>query len=201
MKLSDTLKTKTDQLNFDDLALSGPKIINITKAVLKESDQPLALSYKDDKGKPYKPGKAMRFVLHALWGDDEQKFVGRSLKVYPDPTITFGKVEVGGIRISDMTDIKGDCVVMITVGRGRKIEHHIKKLVLKDEKEEKALAWVSSVIAKIIGCANAEELEAFKTENKKALDSLTKYENAQNLLEEAYRECEANFAEVKTDEN
>ena len=52
-----------DQLNADDL-IGGPRTITVTRvSKMKEPDQPIAIYFEGDGGKPYKPGKSMRRVL------------------------------------------------------------------------------------------------------------------------------------------
>lgn len=103
--LSKTIAPKSDQLNADDL-ITGPRIIKITKVSLTTiADQPVALSFEGDNGKPYLPCKSMRRVLVTVWGQDGAAFVGRSLRLYRDDKVTFGAVAVGGIRISHMSHI------------------------------------------------------------------------------------------------
>jgi hypothetical protein len=63
----DTIVPKSDQLNSDDL-IGGPRTIRLTKVHLTGEEQPVALHYEGDDGKPYKPCKSMRRVLVQLWG-------------------------------------------------------------------------------------------------------------------------------------
>lgn len=61
--LSQTIAPKSDQLNADDL-IGGPRTIKVTRvSAMKEPDQPIAIYFEGDNGKPYKPGKSMRRVL------------------------------------------------------------------------------------------------------------------------------------------
>lgn len=57
--LTATIKPKSDQLNADDL-IAGPKTITVTGVKLVAEDQPVAISFHGDDGKPYKPCKSMR---------------------------------------------------------------------------------------------------------------------------------------------
>lgn len=103
--LSKTIAPKSDQLNADDL-IAGPRVIKITKVSLTTiAEQPVALSFEGDNGKPFLPCKSMRRVLVTVWGQDGTSFVGRSLRLYRDDKVTFGAVAVGGIRISHMSHI------------------------------------------------------------------------------------------------
>jgi len=118
--MSDMLKTiepKSDQLNADDLIGGRTLTIEITSVSILAGDQPVALNYKGDNGKPWKPCKSMRRVLVSAWGSDGNKYVGRRVTLYRDEKVKFGGAEVGGIRISHMSDIDGALTVALTASR------------------------------------------------------------------------------------
>jgi hypothetical protein len=127
-----TIEPKSDQLNADDLIV-GPKTLKITSVKEKSAEQPIAIHYEGDNGKPYLPCKSMRRVMVHCWGRNGDKYVGRHITVYNDTSVTWGGSEVGGIRISHMSDIDNDVKLMITVSRGRKKPYEIKKLVTEPE--------------------------------------------------------------------
>lgn len=125
--LSATIKPKSDQLNSDDL-ISGPITIKITDVTSRAGDQPIAISFEGDQGKPFLPCKSMRRVLVQLWGNDGKTYVGRSMTLYRDPKVTWGGAEVGGIRISHMSDIDGDKTLALTANKSQRKPYVIKKL-------------------------------------------------------------------------
>src|SRR5690606_6323968 len=61
-----------------------------------------------------------RRVLIAAWGKEASSYVGRTLTLYGDPTIKFGKDEIGGIRIRAMSHITEPLTVALTVTRGKR---------------------------------------------------------------------------------
>lgn len=120
---------KSDQLNADDL-LSGPITIKITAVNVKGGqEQPVSISYEGDNGKPYKPCKSMCRVLVSAWGADSSLYVGRSLTLYCDPRVKWGGMEVGGIRISHMTNIADTMTMALTVTRANKKPFIVQPLV------------------------------------------------------------------------
>ncbi len=119
MDISSTIVAKSDQLNADDL-IDRTITIKITRVNVKADDQPVAISYEGDNGKPYKPGKSMRRVLAHAWGKDASVYAGRSMTLYRDPKVRFGGLDVGGIRISHMSDITGNLTMALTETRGSK---------------------------------------------------------------------------------
>ena len=123
-----TVEPKSDQLNFDDL-IDSEKDITVTDVrLMKSDDQPVAVHYEGDDGRPFKPCKSMRRVLIALWGSKADEWRGRSMRLYGDPSVKFGGSAVGGIRISHMTDIDGEKSLMLTVTRARRAEYKVKPM-------------------------------------------------------------------------
>lgn len=119
--LSTTIAPKSDQLNSDDL-IAGPMTIKITKISANHGspEQPISVFFEGDGDKPYKPCKSMRRVMVHVWGSDGAKFVGRSMTLYRDSAVKFGGFEVGGIRISHMTDIAKPVTLALTATRANR---------------------------------------------------------------------------------
>ena len=122
-----TTKAKSDQLNSDDL-IGGDITIKITDVKINVNDaQSGVIHYEGDNGKPFKPCKSMRRVIELKWGSDEQYFVGKSMTLCRDATVKWAGEEVGGIRITHMSDMKEDNRFMLTysrnVKRAYKVEH------------------------------------------------------------------------------
>lgn len=127
MDLSKTIEARSDQLNADDL-IGGPRVLHITAVRLIDGDQPVAINYEGDDGKPYKPCKSMRRVMVSLWGADGSRWPGNSIEVYRDPEVKFGGAAVGGIRISRATGITKPSDVLLTVKRGKRAPYRIEPL-------------------------------------------------------------------------
>lgn len=133
--LKDTIVAKSNQVNADDL-LSGPRTITVTAVKRSSSpDQPVDIHYEGDDGKPYKPCKSMRKVLIFAWGDDGREWVGRSMTIYNDPSVMWGGVKVGGIRISHLSHIEANIAISLTATKGKKAPVTIKKLVVEKKRE------------------------------------------------------------------
>jgi len=119
---------KSDQLNADDL-ISGDMTITITGVTVKGGqEQPVSISFEGDNGKPYKACKSMCRVMVAAWGPDSSKYVGRSMTLYRDPSVKWGGIAVGGIRISHMSHIDENMTMALTVTRANKKPYTVKVL-------------------------------------------------------------------------
>lgn len=127
--LTNTIIAKSDQLNSDTL-ISGPITIKITavSADTSSAEQPIVIRYEGDNNMPYKPCKSMRRLLVAIWGANGAEYVGRSVTLYRDPTVKWGGLEVGGIRISHMSHIDKPVTIALTATRGNKKPVTVKPL-------------------------------------------------------------------------
>jgi len=130
MDMSPTLAPKSNQLNADDL-IAGPRTITITNVTGTASEQqPVAVSYEGDNGKPFYPCKSMRRVMVAAWGPDAKAYAGRSMTLFRDPDVSYGGMQVGGIRISHMSHMDSDLSIALTVTRQKRAPYKVKILVM-----------------------------------------------------------------------
>lgn len=164
--VSQFTSAKSDQLNADDL-LGGPRTVTVTRvAGTDQAEQPISIFFEGDNGKPYKPGKSMRRVLVALWGNEGADYVGRSMTLYRDSEVAFGGIKVGGVRISHMSHLDRAGDVPLTVTRGSKKMFNVKPLEVEKPKpparsvEEK----VDGYVARVAACATLDDLLAFQTD-------------------------------------
>jgi len=127
--MSETVVPKSDQLNADDL-IAGPMTIKINRVVVKkgEPQQPVSIFYDGDEKHPYKPSLGMRRALMLAWGKSSSEYVGKSLTLFNEKTIKFGKSETGGIRISHMSHVDKPVRFALTISRGQRIPYTIKVL-------------------------------------------------------------------------
>lgn len=120
MDMRQTIIPKSDQLNADDL-IGRDLTIKITGVDIKGGqEQPVSIHFDGDNGKPYKACKSMCRVMVSVWGADSKKYIGRSMTLYRDPKVKWGGMEVGGIRISHMSDISEDMTMALTMTRANK---------------------------------------------------------------------------------
>jgi hypothetical protein len=175
--MSQFIAAKSDQLNADDL-MDAPKTITITKvtAAPDAAEQPVSIHYDGGEGRPWKPCKTMRRILVGVWGKDASKYVGRSLTLYRDPTVAFGGLQVGGIRISHMSDITEDKTVALLVTRGRKAPFKIKPLPTTQpaggSTDDAAAKWANGYIAKLDTFADLKAVEDFEAQKAVKLEEL-----------------------------
>jgi hypothetical protein len=154
--LRNTIAPKSDQLNADDL-IGTTKTIRVTKvSMCAEPDQPIAISFEGDGGKPYKPCKSMRRLLVSVWGPDGASYAGRSMTLFRDEKVRFGGADVGGIRISHLSHIEKPVVVALTVTKSVRKPFKVLPLAIESD----AGPDLDDVLCAI---ASAETLDQLKT--------------------------------------
>lgn len=197
MDMRQTIVPKSDQLNADDL-IAGPMTIKVTEVKIKGGpEQPVSIHFEGDKGKPYKPCKSMCRVMVAAWGADSSKYVGRSMTLYCDPKVKWAGMEVGGIRISHMTDIPESMTMALTVTRANKKPYTVKPLA-SGAATKPAAAPDPAPAADTITPAQHKRLEARIKELGADRDKLKAYvsekfgiEHLNALTKEAYKAVDA----------
>ena len=118
--MASVIQPKVDQLTADHL-IAGPITITITGVhIAGGAEQPVTINYAGDNGLPYKPCKTMCRVMVALWGDDANKYIGKSMTLYRDATVKWAGLEVGGVRISHMSGLPGKHTMALTQTKGSK---------------------------------------------------------------------------------
>ena len=169
-RLRTTIIPKSDQLNSEQL-ITGPITINITDVKTGSAEQPIIINYEGDEGRPYKPCKTMRKVLIFAWGDDGFTWPGKALTLYCDDSVKFGGAQVGGIRISHMSDITRDIALSLTATRGKKVIHTVKRLVIDHAANIRQAPDAASLKAAFKAAYRAADDDASKAEFKAAYDA------------------------------
>jgi len=158
------IEPKSDQVNSDDL-IGGPRTIRVTKVTVSAGEQPVSVYFEGDNGKPWKPCKSMCRLLVAAWGPDAAAYTGRSVTLYRDPSVRWGGMDVGGIRISHMSHIERDMLVALTVTRGKRAPYTVKVLTQSSNQVDVATP-LADLLAKYQAATTAEEVAALDTERK-----------------------------------
>lgn len=118
MDITDTLAPKSDQLDAVDL-LGGPMTFTIERVTKGSSEEQPVQVHLAEFPRVWRPGKSMRRVLAAAWTPHASEWTGRRVTLYCDTTVKFGGIEVGGIRISHLSDIDGPKKVPLLITKGK----------------------------------------------------------------------------------
>lgn len=172
--MSSVIVPKSDQINADDL-IAGPMTITIREVQIRGGqEQPVSI-YFDGSDKAFRPCKSMSRVLVQGWGADANKYVGRSLTLYRDPTVKWAGLEVGGIRISHMSHIDGEKLMMLTATKGSRKPHKVKPLQVEQRHEQDngdAQAWAGKFIANVNRAPDVDKLNAYVASRQSQLSGL-----------------------------
>ena len=182
---------KSDQINFDDL-ISGPITVEVAGVSAGTAEQPVNIRLVGEK-RYYRPSKSMRRLLVAMWGDDGHAWVGRSMTLYGDPAVAFGGVQVGGIKISHMSNIDKPTQVLLTVTRGKKKPHEVKPLG-KPDRDPDLVAHNQRNARQVAEMGTTEFKKFYKALSTESRDDL------KPIMDELQQACEAADANTKTDD-
>lgn len=194
--MSHFVEAKSDQLNADDL-IGGPRTITVRKVTGNDGDQPISIFYEGDNNKPFKPCKTIRRVLLAVWGRYANEYVGRSMTIYRDDKVTFGGLETGGIRISHMSGIDKETVVVVMKTKGKKAGVKVQPLRQEQPRQRTAKQWADDHLSAIDNCETEMALDDLVASS--AVD-LGRLKNAKpDLHDEVTRAYETRRAAITRD--
>ena len=179
--MSKVIEPRSDQINADDF-MSGPQTFTLEDVSISPgTEQPVSIRLQGEK-KVWRPCKSTSRVLVAAWGPDASKYAGRSVTLYRDPTVKWGGLEVGGIRISHLSHIDKTLVLALTASKGNRKPVTIKPLADVPAPDNGLEAWAASIRSKLSGYSTIEAMKADwdtrKVELKERLPDVFKPLNA-----------------------
>lgn len=127
-ELDKALSAKSDQLCADDL-YGDDRTIKITSVkIFLNQPQPIHIGFEGDDGKPWKPSKTQGRIMKAIWGRDENKWIGKRVTIYREPTVKWSGQEVGGIFISHIEGIDKPTKLVLAESKHKKSPIIVKPL-------------------------------------------------------------------------
>lgn len=173
--MSATIVAKSDQINAADL-VGITKTITIRDVKIKPGeDQPVSIYFDGDQ-KAFRPCKGVRRLMVRVWGPDASKYVGQSMTLFQDPTVTWAGKPEGGIRVSAMTGLKEAIVEPMRISRAATKPYRIEPLDMaspQNRQRQTAEEWVQGHIA---AAQNAETLDALSDLIGKGAKAMAKLE-------------------------
>ena len=125
---AESLMAKSDQINAADL-MGGPITIKIAGLTVKNSEAQKWTMRLDGNEKFFRPCLGMRRLIAQIWGEP-QNYAGRSMTIYRDPDVKYSAKEVGGIRISHMSNMDGQQKISVPVSRTAQKEYLVRPLTV-----------------------------------------------------------------------
>lgn len=169
--MSSTIIAKSDQINAGDLK-GISRTITVKEVRIKAGeDQPVSILIEGDP-KAFRPCKGVRRLLVRVWGADATKYIGQSMTIFCDPTVTWAGKEEGGIRVSHMTGIDEQIVEYMRTSRAATKPYKILPLVAEQRTEDPARRYADQYIAKVRQAPDADALEGFAAKQAEKFNRL-----------------------------
>jgi hypothetical protein len=119
MDLTESIVPKSDQMDYSDF-IAGAKTVTIKEVRPgASSEQPVEIVLSEFD-RPWRPAKSMRRVLVAAWGADSNNYIGRRVTLFGDPSVKWGGIAIGGIRISHVSHITKPLTIALTESKGKR---------------------------------------------------------------------------------
>jgi hypothetical protein len=184
--MSATIVAKSDQINAADL-IGVARTVTVKEVRIKAGDdQPVTIMIEGDK-KAFRPCKGVRRLLVRVWGPDANKYIGQSLTLYCDPTVTWAGKEEGGIRVSHMTGLDEEIIEYMRTSREKTKPYKILPLVAENKAQANATddlgAWAHKFIENVGKAPDLDRLNAYAEKAQARLDALS------TAIPEAHEAC------------
>lgn len=171
--MSATIVAKSDQVNAADL-IGMPRTITIREVRIKAGDdQPVSVLIEGDN-KAFRPCKGVRRLMVRVWGADANKYIGQSMTLFCDPTVTWAGKEEGGIRVSHMTGLREKIVEFMRTSRAATKPYTI--LPLEPAKpapaRQTAEQWAAEHIEHVQNAPDLQALDALIAKGSKPMGKL-----------------------------
>ena len=195
LDLTPFAQADTDRLTADDL-IGGPRTVTITDVTgaIEEGKKRAIYHFEGDSGKPFKPCKTMVRAMMSIWGKYAADHVGKSMTLYRDADVTFGALATGGVRISHMSDMAEDAVIILPTKKGKKGPIKIRPLAATQPEQppapkakQTAAEWVDTHKADVTAAADFAELDAVISKGKGAVAKLDRdHRDLRDAVMDAY---------------
>lgn len=128
MDMTTTTVPKSDQINAEDVMMSGPVTVTVESVDEGGAEQPVNVHLVEYPRRAYRPSKSMRRVMVKAWGKESDGYTGHRMTLYYDPDVKFGGVKVGGIKISAVSHITKRLEMALTETKGKRALHTVDPL-------------------------------------------------------------------------
>lgn len=161
-----TAEPRSDQWNADDFVGIKAKVFTIVNVTSGKAEQKYDIELAEGDGRVWRPPLTVIRIILDAWGDESDNWIGKRVALYREPTVTFGREQTGGIRISHMSHLpEGKPMVhKSTLSRGRRGEVTIKPL--PDGPPVITTEQADDIAALITNAADRSELDAISAQLK-----------------------------------
>ena len=128
----EAIAPKSDQINAEDLVGRTITVTVRDVAIRAGQEQPISVAL-EETDKVFRPCKTTARLMVAGWGPDASKYTGRKMTLYRDPSVKWGGVATGGIRISHMSDLDAPLVMALAENKKNRKVHTVQPLVVEKQ--------------------------------------------------------------------
>lgn len=132
-----TAEPRSDQINYEDF-IGGSQVFTVAGVRVGTAEQKYDIGLEGEQ-RVWRPPLTVLRTLIACWGDDATAWQGRQVELYGEPSIRFGKEQVGGIRIAALSHLDEPKTVSVTVARGKRQKITIQPLQKQPQTDWQAL--------------------------------------------------------------
>lgn len=157
--MSQTIIAKSDQINAGDLK-GISRTVTIKEVRIKAGeDQPVSILIEGDN-KAFRPCKGVRRLLVRVWGADAAKYIGQSLTLFCDASVTWAGKEEGGIRVSHMTGINEQIIEYMRISKAATKPYKILPLAMERAEPDRATLAEKLTVQTLTGIATQPDIES-----------------------------------------
>ena len=138
-----TAEPRSDQWNADDF-VGGPRTFTVAGVKEGAAEQKYDIQLEGED-RVWRPPLTMLRVLLAVWGDESADWVGRRVQLFQDPSVSFGRDAVGGIRIAALSHLDAPRNMKLTTTRGKRATYTVQPL--KDAPKQAADTIPADVVS------------------------------------------------------
>lgn len=174
--MSSTIIARSDQINAADL-IGTTRTVTVKEVRIKAGDdQPVTIMIEGDK-KAFRPCKGVRRLLVRVWGADASKYIGHSMELFCDESVTWAGKEEGGIRVKAMTGLDEQIIEYMRVSKAATKPYKILPLQIDQRTEAKPkitpAKWAERFIAQLKAAVDVDALESRWARNAEQYGKLT----------------------------
>lgn len=132
MNMLDAIAPKSDQINAEDLVGRTITVTVRDVQIRAGQEQPISVAV-EETDKVFRPCKTTARLMVQAWGPDASKYAGRKMTLYRDPSVKWGGVAIGGIRISHMSHIDAPLVIALAENKKNRKVHTVQPLQIEHQ--------------------------------------------------------------------
>lgn len=155
----EAIAPKSDQINAEDLVGRTITVTVRDVSIRSGQEQPISVAL-EETDKVFRPCKTTARLMVAAWGPDASKYAGRKMTLYRDPSVKWGGVATGGIRISHMSDLDAPLIMALAENKKNRKVHTVQPLQVEKQAPSADSLTLDAARALIEGAPDLDALKA-----------------------------------------